>query len=78
MFAVIPHGGDKAGDRIEVVEGNEVVTVEGDVIKEGNVFENLIQDLEALTPVANNVAALEGIKLNEPTTEVFHTNGVGA
>ncbi|KAH0929221.1 hypothetical protein HID58_014948 [Brassica napus] len=78
LFAVIPHGGDKAGDSVEVVEGNEVVTVEEDVIKEGNVFENLIQDLEALTHVANNVAALEGIKLTEPTTEVFHTNGVGA
>ncbi|WZZ02917.1 hypothetical protein YC2023_088838 [Brassica napus] len=78
LFAVIPHGGDKAGDRVEEVEGNEVVTVEEDVSKEGNVFENLIQDLEALTPVANNVAALEGIKLTEPTTEVFHTNGVGA
>ncbi|KAF3499171.1 hypothetical protein F2Q69_00044231 [Brassica cretica] len=78
LFAVIPHGRDKAGDRVEVVEGNEVATVEGDVIKEGNVFENLIQDLEALTPVANNVAALEGIKLTEPTTEVFHTNGIGA
>uniref|UniRef100_A0A0D3ECX5 DUF4283 domain-containing protein n=1 Tax=Brassica oleracea var. oleracea TaxID=109376 RepID=A0A0D3ECX5_BRAOL len=78
LFAVIPHGGDKAGDRVEVVKGNEVVTVEGDVIKEGNAFENLIQDLEALTPVANNVVALEGIKLIEPTTEVFHTDGVGA
>lgn len=47
----MPQWGGKVGDKGGETEGSQIVVVGKEMVKEGNVLENLIHDLEILTPV---------------------------